>query len=448
MPRQTRRRFLSVSGAVLGGIATGTTVSASAATDRYVVSTKGNADLTDIQVVHDLSAVDLAVVRGNEPVVSRAVQQYAPDIELELGEPSFNEAAPSVEETSAVDEPGYLLQWDKQALDVETAHETTAGEGSRVAVIDSGVASGHPDLEVDESLSRNFTGDGLGSANPAGGYHGTHVAGIVGASDNGSGVIGTAPAADIVDCRVFSLDAPASFGDILAAIVYSVEIDADVANLSLGAYPVPRQANGQFYGKVLNSVLTYANKEGTLLVVAAGNDGADLQHDKDVVSLPNEGAQALSVAATGPIGFGWDADDDGELFDLASPPTTPATYTNYGTNAVDIAAPGGNADVDAIGSGVPWFLDLVFNTVSVPIYERNADGEIVGIEDVTHTYSWVAGTSMAAPQVAGAAALLASENPDYNANQLASTLTGAASVPDGAEKAYYGSGFLDIVGAL
>ena len=85
-----------------------------------------------------------------------------------------------------------------------------------------------------------LTGDGFGAASAAGGYHGTHVGGIVGASDNGAGVIGTVPATELVDCRVFSPSSLASFGDILAAVVYSAEIGADAANLSLGAYPIPR----------------------------------------------------------------------------------------------------------------------------------------------------------------------------------------------------------------
>ena len=105
----------------------------------------------------------------------------APDVEIRLDDPSVNEAAPTLEESTAVDEPGYGLQWDKEALDVPTAHETTGGEGTRVTVIDTEVAAGHPDPEVNEDLSRNFTGDGLGSGNAGGGYHGTHVGGIVGA---------------------------------------------------------------------------------------------------------------------------------------------------------------------------------------------------------------------------------------------------------------------------
>ncbi|WP_430505345.1 S8 family serine peptidase [Haloparvum sp. PAK95] len=445
MPQQTRRTFLKVSGGVLGGIAAGTTVAAAERTDRFIVETGGNDDLGGLTVVHELAGVDYAVVRGEVSEVEAAsgVADYAPDVDVELDDPSPNEDAPTVSEPSVEDEPGYPLQWDKQALDVPTAHETTKGEGTRVTIIDTGVAAGHPDLDVNETLSRNFTGDGFGSANAAGGYHGTHVGGIVAAStDNEAGVAGTAPETDLVDCRVFSPSALASFGDILAAVVYSAAIDADVANLSLGAYPIPRQAVGEFFGKALNRIMTYANSQGTLLVIAAGNDSADLQHDKNFISLPNEGAQGVSVSATGPIGFGWG--DEG----VEAPAESPAFYTNYGTNALDLGAPGGDADLNAIGTGVPWYYDLVFNTIAVPQYRTNEEDEVIGIDGYEYSYNWVAGTSMAAPQVAGAAALVKSANPDYNANQVESALEAAAEVPEGYDKTYYGAGFLNVVDAL
>lgn len=446
MPHTTKRTFLKVSGSLLGGIAAGATVTAAESTDRFIVSTNGTADLSEPTVVHEMPGIDYAVVRGDESDIERSVKSYAADVRIELDSPDVNDETPTLDDDDYEGQPGDTLQWDKADLDVPEAHETTEGEGTRVSVIDSGVLETHPDLAgpLNLDLSRNFTADG-GDHNPVGGDdHGTHVAGIV-AADNGggAGVNGTAPKTDLVDCRVFSAEGGASFGDILAAVVYSANVGADVANLSLGAYPVPRQANGQFYGKVLNSAMTYANREGTLLVIAAGNDGADLQHDKNFVSLPNEGAQALSVAATGPIGYGWDADGDGENGDLTAPPESPAFYTNYGTNAITLAAPGGDADPDAIGTGAPYFNDLVFNTVFA--YE-DADGD--GEPEQVPTYGWKAGTSMAAPNVAGAAALVKSANPDYNANQVEAALKEAAEVPDEYGKEYYGSGYLNVVDAL
>lgn len=450
MPGHTRRTFLKVSGGVLGGIATGATVTAAESADRFIVLTRGETPPSDLDVVHPMPGVDAAVVRGTESAVnaSSRVTGYAADIEIALDLPDVNANTPTAAEATPTDEPLYPYQWDKQSLDVETAHETSTGEGTRVAIIDSGVAAGHPDLNVNEALSQNFTGDGLGAANAAGGYHGSHVGGIVAAQDNALGVIGTAPDTDLVDCRVFSTTGGAAFGDILAAITYSAAIGADAANLSLGAYPVPRQALGSFYGEVLNRVMTYANSAGTLLVMSAGNAAADLQHDKNFISLPNEGAQALGVSATGPVGF---AEDLGFSWNPAwgdAPAETPAIYTNYGTNTIDIGAPGGNYSIDALEAAGPWYYDLVLNTVAEPTYTTDSEGNVTGIADTEYTYGWVAGTSMAAPQVAGAAALVKSTNPGFNANQVESALKNAASVPDEYAKTYYGSGYLNIVDAL
>ena len=463
----TRRRFMQLSGTVLGGIAVGTTVTAAQRIGRFIVETKGGQTPEGVDVVHELPGASFVIVEGSESELenSKAVQDFAPDVEIRLDEPEVNDDAPTADEASPENETLYGLQWDKQVQEVPGVHDVTQGEGTRVAIIDSGVFADHPDLDVNVDLSRNFTGDGEGAGVPAGGDHGTHVAGIAAAQDSKTGVVGTAPETDLVDCRVFSYGPLASFADILAAIVYSANIDADAANLSLGAYPIPRQGNGQFYGKVLNSTMTYANKEGTLLSIAAGNDGANLQGDGAVISLPNEGAQAVSVSATGPIGFEWGEEDFG---DINEPPESPAFYTNYGTNAITVAAPGGDAYLPAIGvdenkdgeGDYDWFYDLVFNTTADVSfkYETVPDGDDEDDEpdqgppidylEAKPTYGWKAGTSMAAPQVAGAAALIKSENPDYNANQVEAVLKRTADVPDDYDKAYYGAGFVDLLEAV
>jgi subtilisin family serine protease len=181
--------------------------------------------------------------------------------------------------------------------------------------------------------------------------------------------------------------------------------------------------------------MTFANKEDTLLVIAAGNDSANLQKDKNLISLPNEGAQGLSVAATGPEGFLFG--DDG----FSEPPESPASYTNYGTNDIVLGAPGGDLDFDAPDEvSIPdligdWVLSTTFET---PDDEEPTDDDGDGLIDAppsskTARYGYKLGTSMAAPQVTGAAALVKSANPDYSANQVEAALKRAADVPDGAE---------------
>jgi subtilisin family serine protease len=438
-----RRQFAKLSASALGLSAFGSGVVAAASTERFIVKRRGKKPI-DAEVLHDLPEIGYAVVRGSEKELrrSKAVKEFVPDVELQIGEPV---EAVEPDDSEALDDALYAYQWDKQDLEVPTAHGTTKGDGTRLAIIDSGVDASHPDLKVNVDDSVNFTGDGLGAGVPGGGDHGTHVAGIAAAATEGpEGVAGTAPETDLLDFRVFSEfgGINGAFSSIVAAVVEAVRKDCDVANLSLGAYPIPRERLGSFYGGVLNKTMNYAKKEGTLVVAAAGNDASDLQHDGGVISLPNEAAGVLSIAATGPIGFA------NELLGGAvrDPAETPASYTNYGTNAVDLAAPGGNYDLsltDPVG-GVPAFAyDLVFSTVTTVVTDD--EGNYIGS---VPTYGWKAGTSMAAPNVAGAAALVKSANPDYNPNQVRSALKNAADVPDAYGKEYYGSGYLNIVDAL
>ena len=461
-----RRGFLKVSGAVLGGIAAGSTVVAAESTDRYIVDLRGGR-LPGVEVVHDLSQIGYAVVRASTSDLkrSKAVTDFVPDTTYHLSLPVEED-----DEQSATDEPFYPLQWDKQDQNIPEVQGITRGEGTRVAVIDTGVAAGHPDLThaVNTDLSENFTEDDFGAGVPAGGDHGTHVAGIVAADDaNEEGVVGSAPGTEIVDCRVFSPGALAFFGDILAAMVYAAQVGCDAANMSIGAYPVSRKGIGVFYGKALNRTTAYGMSQGTLYVVSAGNASADLQHDGRVcvenedgsvecfaaISLPNEAANVLSISATGPIGYLWDASAYGE-----EPPESPAFYTNYGTNAIDLAAPGGDASLEALRDAgetdtPPWFLDLVFNAIAVPEFrtedvDDDDDEEPVEYLGATYGYGWKAGTSMAAPQVAGAAALVKSVDPDANPNQIRQYMKNAASVPDDYDKTYYGAGYLNTLDAV
>ncbi|WP_458208954.1 S8 family peptidase [Haladaptatus sp. NG-SE-30] len=442
MMDSNRRQFLQTTGASLGALALTSSIVGADSTQRFIVDRQSLGSERNVEVIHDLDPVDLLVVNATEDALTGA--QYARDDLYSPRVPAGgSNQSPRVAYPPEGDEL-FTYQWDKQDQRIPETHEITRGEGTRVAVIDSGIGAGHPDLQgtVNADLSKNFTPDSYGAPGPYGGAHGTHVAGSIAASDQSdAGVIGSAPGTELVDLRVFSETNSASFsawmGDVLAAIVYSAEIGADAANLSLGwTFRFREDDWGQFWGQAMQRTTTYANRNGTVLTHACGNWGGTLQFDKDQRDS-SETAGGLTVSATGPIGFKWG--DNG----LEQPPYAPAFYTNHGTNAVDLGAPGGNAAVDAIGTGVNWHYDLVVNTVAIPEYDES--GEYLG---ATYGYDWYAGTSMAAPQVAGAVSLLKSANPQLNANQVKSTLKQVAAVPEEYEKKYYGSGYLDTYAAL
>jgi subtilisin family serine protease len=412
-------------GAAGGALAVGSGRVAAAGTERFVVDTRGTGAGTvpdDARVVHDLAPIDALVVEGDPEAMNG---RYAPDVTLALDLPVESRGLAG---TDGVVDSLFDLQWDKRRQRVPRAHEHTAGGDTTVAVIDTGVDPSHPDLRhaVDRERSRNLTGDGGDFRDDRG--HGTHVAGIVaGGNRSGRGVLGTAPGTDVMACRVFS-GYRAAFGDVLAAMVYSVKAGADVANLSLGAYPLPLvDTDVQVLLDLTGRAAAFGREHGTLFVAAAGNSGRDLDGDGAVANLPSGAPGVMAVSATGPIGFRWDDADDQEepLDELREPTDTPAFYTNYGREAVDISAPGGNMARESTATG--RYHDLVLS--SVP-----------------GGYGWLAGTSMAAPEVAGAAALVCSADPTATPDEVRELLRRTATEVE-AER-YHGAGHLATLAAV
>lgn len=450
-----RRTLLKRTGVSFGVLGMGSAVASADSPQRFVVDRRSLRSENSVEIVHEMAPVDLLVVRATEAQLDDQRAEFAPDVRIP-SEP-FDPVR-----IDAHDENGNLFdrnlfdyQWDKQEQRVREAHEDfTRGDGTRVAIIDSGIATGHPDLEgqVDLDLSRNFTDDDLGVGGPYGGSHGTHVAGIVAARDDETGVIGSAPGTELVDLRVFSAapdsvfaadadgqgqDLPPDYwretymGTVMAALVYAAEIDCDAANLSLGWTWVMRQEGwNRFWGKVHQRVGNYARRNGTIHTHASGNWGESLQFNQDETDS-SETAGGITTSATGPVGF------DPETGAYEEPPYSPSTYTTHGVGAIDLGAPG--------GKGGEHVHDNLVNATAVPEFDEDT-GEYLGAE---YGYGWWAGTSMAAPQVAGALALVKSLNPGYTGNQARSTLKRSADHPDEYDRKYYGSGgYLDTYGAL
>ncbi len=245
-----------------------------------------------------------------------------------------------------------------EAWDMETGSREVV-----IAVIDSGVAVDHPDLK--DNIWTNIDEiDGNGQDDDANGYtddvcgwdfvnwdnnpsdyskdlygdgHGTHVAGIIAAAgNNGVGISGVMWRAQLMPLQVFDLfeDSPfnATTFNIVSAFFYAVENGAALINCSFG---------GPSFSRAQYEACEFADQNGVLVVAAAGNDG----HDND--DFPTYPANydlenIVSVAATDAL--------DG----LAS-------YSNYGKNSVDVAAPGGNDSPSNIYSTTPPKREVMFS---------------------------------------------------------------------------------------
>ena len=321
--------------------------------------------------------------------------------------------------SSGDNDPLFALQWGHDAVDAPEAWNAgVRGAGVRVAVLDSGIDADHPDLaaNVNTELSKSFVeGEDYNIAPGAYFNHGTHVAGTIAAVDNGEGVIGVAPAAEIVAVKVLSeKTGSGTFAGVISGIIYAADIDADIINMSLGA-TLPKNgytytdANGNIVKVGANEIAalltalsratTYAYQQGTTVIASAGNSARDGDMDGATVSVPGGSTNVLTISATGPEGWALDQTTDLD---------TPAFYTNYGQSVIDFAAPGGDVDFSLRPGGVANRANWPVCTVEgVTHYCYVFD---LVLSTISEGYSWAGGTSMAAPHVSGIAALIISEN--------------------------------------
>lgn len=256
------------------------------------------------------------------------------------------------------------------------------GSGVTVAVLDTGVDADHPDLAGQVTLQEDFSGSG-NLIDHVG--HGTHVAATAAGTGDGSDGLrkGVAPGALIISGKVLGDDGNGATSGVIAGMEWAVAQDADVINMSLGGGPTD---GTDPLSQALN---TLSEDSDSLFVVAAGNDGPA----SSTIGSPGSADAALTVGAV---------DRDESL----------AEFSSRGPRLNDLAV---KPDLTAPGVG---------------IVAARADGTAMG-SPVDDLYTAANGTSMATPHVAGAAALLAAQHPDWDGEQLKDALTStAATNPD------------------
>ncbi len=348
-----------------------------------------------------------------ETDIDQACTEYAADPNVAYCQPNFRMEAqwipndPYYASFSSWGQ-GYDDLWGLKKLQTAEAWDVTRGAGVVVAVVDSGVDYGHVDLAANIwTNSREIAGNGLDDDNngyiddvrgwdfynndndPMDGHgHGTHVSGTIAAvGDNATGIVGVAPSAKIMAVKGLSDTGSGSSEGLAAAIDYAANNGADVINNSWGCSS-PCSSN-----PVAEEAVAYARGLGAVVVFAAGNS----QDDVTLYSPQNQGTNVITVASTSEL--------DSRSY-----------FSNIGS-LIDVAAPGGGNDGSSsnrIGRNI-----LSLRAGSTDLY---TDGTCI----VDTNYYRARGTSMAAPQVSGVAALVVAAHPEFSPEDVSQALRNSA----------------------
>jgi hypothetical protein len=320
------------------------------------------------------------------------------------GNPDWISSA-STDDITSYKTTEYNAQWGLDTINaaeayalLETNSKTIAGDGIKIAVVDTGVQTNH--VEIANNYSSSGSYDYVNNdSNPSDDEgHGTHVASIAAGVKNGSGMHGVAYDSTIIAQKVLDSNGDGWSDDIADGIDNSVSSGAKVINLSLG---------GSSASSDIRTALIGAKSSDVLSVAATGNDG-NSQPDYPA-RYASDSSLTGYVLAVGAIGY------DGTI----------ASYSNYCGSAKSycLVAPGGSND-------------------------GNSAHAIYGAYP-TSTYQRLNGTSMAAPHVAGAAAVIRGAWTHLTAAQTAQILLQSANSSfTGYDENIYGHGILDLEAAV
>ncbi|MBA2292017.1 MAG: S8 family serine peptidase [Gemmatimonadales bacterium] len=371
------------------------------------------------------AAADLAKRSGVAEVMADEAVELLPVNGVQVEAADATPASPATPSLAFF----YPRQWHLRAVGANQAWAAGRRGSSAVtvAILDTGIDYLLPDLvgRVDLSRSASFVpnDDLLVQANFPGRhpvtdlhYHGTHVAATV--TSNALVAAGVTSGVTLIGVKVLGANGSSFAGSVIAGVLFAVDNGADVINMSLGG-GFSKAGNGRSVG-FINRVFNEANREEVTVVVAAGNESADLNRNGNTFKSYCDAPNVICVSATGPT-------SRASLIGPWANIDAFAAYSNFGS-AIGVAAPGGNTGGSVIAGCAKT--SLTFRICATGNFVLNSNG-----------------TSMASPHVAALAALLVEDG--LKPSQIRARIRQSADdLGAPGTDPYYGSGRINIPQAL
>jgi len=320
-----------------------------------------------------------------------------------------NDPALVLPEASPGTPPGTVVEWWIARLGMPSAWDVSRGTGATVAVIDTGIDGGHPDLAG--KIKQATDNDSIGNHGPATADengHGTHVASIAcGAGDNGVGIVGVG-----LDCTLLVFKSDLGDGSVARSIIQATDQKADAINMSFGT-------DGSLPpSQVIVDAVNYAVAHDVVLIAAAADAPVEEQGDPSNILQPTGTGPDITAGRGLSVTAATNAD-------------ARASFAGRGSQ-ISIAGYGSFADV----AGPPGLLAAFPGNVteldsgSGGLFPTPGCGCRTTLQG-DNRFAYLQGTSMAAPMVAAAAALVKHYNPDLRAGDVIKLLKQTATRPAG-----------------
>ncbi len=362
-----------------------------------------------------------------------AISEYLRDPDIETAQPNFIMKASAVPNDPYFHSGGSWGQsyddlWNLKKINLPQAWDITKGSSTvMVANIDTGVDRSHPELAsniwsnsneienngkdddgngfIDDKYGWNFANNNKDTMDRNG--HGTHVAGIIGATgNNGQGITGVNWSSKIMPVKVLDDQSNGNVTGAVNGIMYAINAGAKVLNLSI-------ESEEGALNNPLNDAIKYANTKGVVSVVPAGNSQKEVRF-----TSPANADGAITVAASG-------------LNDQA------ACFSNWGSK-IDIIAPGGD-----------YMCNRDHQQNSILSTRSSAASAFFPAIGSDNNFSIADGTSFSAPHVSGVAALILAKYPSATPEQIRQALRiGATDLGAAGQDIIHGFGRLDAAKTL